>query len=281
MLEQMKAVVYISMLFLLFACNDSELEQLKLENTHLKTEKSKQDSILNTISITYGDIDSNAKIIDKKKQLINDLVHKGKLSEQEKEIILAEMDSINMLIEENRNQVTQLEGSLNDSSSASLGLKNVVRSMDDKISIEDNKVTEMKQDLAQVSKDFSELFEEYVYKEVENMEMKEQLSSQAKELKQAQQKLDQAKEKLHAAWYVIGTSDQLKAKGLIYKKGFFDDQEVNEDFDKSQFKKVDISELMEILLDSKKSRNHDYTPFRVLRNSGNQEEGKQVGHYQS
>ena len=40
---------------------------------------------------------------------------------------------------------------------------------------------------------------------------------------------------------------------LIYKKGFFDDQEVNEDFDKSQFKKVDIFELKEILLDSKKA----------------------------
>ena len=129
----------------------------------------------------------------------------------------------------------------------------MVKSMDDKNLIEDDHLNEMKSDLAQVSKDFSDLFEEYIYKEVENLEMQEKLSAQKAELDQAKEKLDQAKAKLLSGYYVIGTKDELTSKGLISKGGFFDGEEINEDFDKSQFKKVNIHDFKDILLDTRKA----------------------------
>ena len=246
----LKAVKYIAIVLILASCNNAELENCQSENKSLLAAKAVQDSMLSSISQTYTQIDSNASIIARKKAYINELAAKGKLTKEDKEAILAQMDSINMLMSLNKEKVASLQGGLNDASLQS-SFKAMLDGMDAKNEMEDVKLGDMKKDLAQVSRDFSELFEEYVYKEVENLEMKEQLSDAARELQEAQERLDQAKEQLQSGWYVIGTKEELQSKGLIYKKGFFDNKSVNEDFDKSQFKKVNIHELKEIILDSR------------------------------
>ena len=86
------------------------------------------------------------------------------------------------------------------------------------------------------------------------MEMREKLSSAAQELEAAQKDLEMAQEKLNTGWYVVGTKGQLMEKGLVFKKGFFDDGDMSENVDKSLFKKVDIHELNEIILDSRKAK---------------------------
>jgi len=236
---------------MLFSCGSDPCDQCQSENEQLKAEKVRQDSILNSFSKAYSEIDSTSLIIEGKKSKINEMAQKGRLTEEDKIIILAEMDTINTLLENNKSRVSDLQGDVDGGLQE--GFRYMVKSMDEKNSAEDLGLDEMKQDLAQISRDFSELFEDYVYKEVENMEMREKLSSTAKELEDAQQKLDQAKEKLRSGWYVIGEKEELKEKGLIYNKGFFDNKEVNEDFDKSQFRKVNIYELKEIILDARKA----------------------------
>lgn len=249
----MRAVLYFFCVFLLFSCgNNEELSNCQKENEKLQLEKAKQDSLMQMVSRTYSKIDSTSIVIARKKAEINELGKKSKLTKSEKELILAKMDTINQLMNENRNRVTTLQGGLSENNQDE-GFKFILQSMEDKNENEDLHLTDMKKDLAQVSKDFSDLFEEYIYKEVENNEMKEQLSSAEKELQDAQAKLDLAKEKLQSGWYVIGTKEDLEAKGLIFHKGFFDNKAINEDFDKSQFKKVDIYDLKEVLLDARKA----------------------------
>jgi hypothetical protein len=246
----LKAVYIIAAVLLAASCNNAELENCQHEVVSLKHEMLVRDSVMNSISSSYAEIDSNSKIISAKKEYINEIARKGKLTPEDKEIILSELDTINMLMSKNRDKVSTLQGRLSDES-LQVGFKSMLESMDEKNVIEHVKLDDMKKELIQVSHDFSDLFEDYVYKEVENMEMKEKLTSATKELQEAQEKLYQAKEKLQSAYYVIGTKDELEAKGLIFKKGFFDSKEVNEDFDRSQFKKVDINELKEILLDAR------------------------------
>lgn len=238
---------------LLFSCSgDQSLQQCELEKQELIAQKHIQDSVLSSVTKVYGAIDSTSRVIAQKKSKINGLAKSGKLNQDQKIYILAEMDTINALLAANKARVSSLQGNTGTG-----GLEEaftfMVQSMDEKNSSEDLKLNDMKRDLAQVSRDFSDLFEDYVYKEAENMEMKEQLSSTAAELEAAQRKLDMAKEKLQSGWYVIGTTDELKAKGLVYKKGFFEGDEVNEDFDLSQFKKVNIYDLKEIILDARKA----------------------------
>ncbi len=248
--KQMKAVATISVLLLLFSCNSDQYDQCKKENDQLKAEKIHQDSILSGISIAYHEIDSTSKVIDLKKSMINELALKKNLSQKDKEIILAQMDTINFLLDQNKTRVSGLEGNLDSGSED--GFKHMVKSMNEKNTAEDDGLIEMKNELAQISIDFHELFEEYVYKEAENMEIQEQLSSTTKELEEAKEKLGEAKEKLYSAWYIIGEEEELKEKGLVHKKGFFDNKEINDNFDKSHFKKINIYELKEILLDAKK-----------------------------
>lgn len=250
----MKSLLFVVLTILLLSCdNDPALDQCKTENERLISENAKNDSIMHSLTNTYKEIDSVSALISDKKGKINTMAKKGKLSAEDKKYILAEMDTINSLLEINRNKVSALEGHVN-SVGLEEGFKYMVQSMEDKNSNEDFLLGDMKKDLAQVSKDFSDLFEDYVYKEAENMEMKEKLSSAAQELQSAQAKLDMASEKLKSGWYIIGTNEELRAKGLVYKDGLFSSQAVNEDFDRSQFKKIDIFDLKEIMLDAKKAR---------------------------
>jgi chromosome segregation ATPase len=248
-----KAPIYCIAFVLLLSCgSEVELESLKKENAELKTQNAESDSIMNQILDAYNDIDSTTRLIQEKKAFINNMAKKSHLTKSDKELVLAEMDTINMLLDMNRSKVSDLEENLENVSSGAKAADIVLQSMNEKNTYADDEVVDMKKDLAQISKDFSELFEEYVYKEAENMEMKEQLTSAAEKLELAQGKLDEAQEKLESAWYVVGTKDELKAKGIVYKKGFFDNNSVNEDFDHSQFKKVNIYEFKEIILNVKK-----------------------------
>jgi len=243
--------IAVSLIFIACNSNEAEITRLKIENSSLKKEKITNDSIMLSLSKTHNEIDSNLQLIEKKKADISALAKKRKLSKEEKEFILAEMDSINQLLLSNRDKVEDLDSSLKGEQRSHLGLSQLIASMDDKNLNSNHKLEEMKSDLATVSADFSELFEDYVYKEVENLQMKEQLSSQIQELEAAQKKLDEAKKQLNSAYYIVGTTSELKGKGLILKKGFFDENNMSQDFDKTQFKKIDIHELKEIILDSK------------------------------
>ncbi len=244
----MKALAYIIAVIVLFSCNNEQFEQCKEENERLIAEKNRRDSVIRNLSRSYARIDSVSIVIATKKAYINELAISNPLTREIKDEIIAQIDTINMLMDENKSTVTALS-----KSGLEEGFKYMVQSMDEKNSYDDSGVNDMKKDLAAVSKDFSDLFEEFVYQEAENIEMKGQLSSKEAELAAAQERLEAVKEKLHSGWYIIGTRDDLKEKGLIYKKGIFDIKEVNKDFDKSLFKKVDIYELKEVLLDAKRA----------------------------
>ncbi|HAW52119.1 MAG TPA: hypothetical protein DCX54_07310 [Flavobacteriales bacterium] len=120
-------------------------------------------------------------------------------------------------------------------------------------SAEDEGIESMKRELVQISSDFSELFENYVYQEAENLEMQEKLSSASSELKAAQENLQSAQERLYSGWYVMGTKDELKSKGIVYTTGLLANKEVNEDFDRNLFKKVNTLDFKELILNGKKA----------------------------
>jgi len=238
----------------LISCNPNDADLLKLqrENDSLHTILNQNDSLRNTIITTYGDIEFNLTLIETKKTHINNLALKGKLSKDDKEIILMEMDSINLLLGINKEIVYLLENSIPEEEAKKAGLSHIIQGMTAKNNAEDEGLIDLKKDLVQISSDFSDLFEDYIYQEAENLEMKEKLSSASSELKSAQEKLESTKEKLYTAWYVLGSKDELKSKGIIYSSGFLSNKEVNEDFDKSLFRKINILDFKELLLEGKK-----------------------------
>ena len=230
--------------------DNEELVECRSDNSRLLSEITLRDSAMASITTAYAVIDSISEKISLKKTFIISLARKKKLSKADKKAILAEIDTINRLMDLNKNKVSSLQGELTQEGLAE-GFKLVLQGMDDRNNLEVLQLSTMKTDLAQVSKDFNDLFEEFIYKEAENIEMKEQLSAKEQELMASEQRLEAAKEKLQSAWYVIGTKEELTSRGLIFKKGFFDNKEVNEDFDKTQFKKINIYDLKEIILDAK------------------------------
>ena len=232
--------------------NDDSCNKVMQENDSLRHILAENDSVMNTISGAYGEIEKNVVRIEAKKALINEMAGKKKLTKAEKELILAEMDSIQSLLQLNRERVSDLEGNVSGNGNLA-GMEHIIKGMNEMNESEDLGVKQMKRDLAQISQDFSDLFEEFVYTEAENMEMKEQLSSKAAELEAAKARLESTKERLYSGWYVVGTDEELKAKGIVYTKGLFGSADVNQDFDKSQFRKVNILDFKEIILNGRKA----------------------------
>ena len=96
----MRIILLLLAVGVLISCssNDSELQQLQRENETLKTQLNEVDSLLSDINATYGDIATNLGLIEVKKQHINDLATQGKLTEEDKNLILEEMESIQDLL---------------------------------------------------------------------------------------------------------------------------------------------------------------------------------------
>ncbi|MEQ8324130.1 MAG: hypothetical protein RIC15_04715 [Vicingaceae bacterium] len=240
---------------LLASCsgNDAEVKRLQGENDSLRTLLTKSDSTMNSISETYGEIEKNAERIEGKKALINKLATRGRrLTKQQKEYILLELDSINQLLEVNRQKVAELEIASSTGGQVA-GMDHIIKSMNEINTAENKGLDNMKRDLAQISSDFSDLFEDYVYTEAENLEIKEQLSSTSSQLEEAQAKLESTQQRLYTAWYVVGTKEELKAKGIVYTSGLFANKDVNEDFDKKLFRKINTLDFKEIILSGKKA----------------------------
>lgn len=251
----MKISVLILAVGVLVSCNsvDPKLEKLQKENDSLFSVLNHGDSVMNSIHVIYGDIESNLSKIESKKARINELANRKKLSKEDKELIMIEMDSISQLLSTNKLKVATLENTVTKEEADKAGLGHIIKGMNAENSAEDEGIESMKRELVQISSDFSELFENYVYQEAENLEMQEKLSSASSELKAAQENLQSAQERLYSGWYVMGTKDELKSKGIVYTTGLLANKEVNEDFDRNLFKKVNTLDFKELILNGKKA----------------------------
>lgn len=230
----------------LFACNNEAKRQAFLAdslahvNASISTELKEKDSILTTKEAAMGEfiesfneIQENLNQIKSKEKIIS-TNQTGELKKSDKDQVLSDIQTIYDLLNKNKQKVSSLSSKLKASNLKIEALELAVTNLTNQLVEKETEIAELQNQLEKLSADFSTLNIKY---------------------NQEKQASDQKTEKLNTAYYIVGTTKELKASGAITKEGGFIGlgkvAELNSTLNPGYFNKVDISKVKDIPIGGK------------------------------
>ena len=244
----MKRII-IALLILPFfiACNQKELEQLKADKVQLtETLKQKEVSINDFVS-TLNSIEENLEIIKEKEKIV--AVASETPTKSQKQKIAKNIASINNLIEQNNAKIAELDKKLKSSWYQNSKLRKLTERLKADVAQKEADIAAMKEQIAQLDIKVEGLNSDVNKLNTAVTELTTENADQAKTI-------SERTTSMNTAYYVVGSTSELKAKNVISTKGgiigIASAKVLNENADTKEFKKIDITETTLIPVDGKK-----------------------------
>lgn len=242
----MKKFIYLIPVILMFvACNNKEMDKLKLENQKLMVETNAKDSVINDFFGSFDEIESNLGIIKSKEGMITESTSKNnEISQDARQRINEDIQMINDLMEKNKQAIASLKNKLKSSNMKIKKLEEMLARYEQQLLDKDVEIGKLKEQLLNLN--FT----------VEN------LSASIDTLKRTntakEEMISQKTEEINTAYYALGTEKELKENKVISKSGGFigigRSQKVQQDFNPEYFKKIDITKVTTINIGGKKAK---------------------------
>lgn len=229
------------------ACNQKELKQLR-EQTQQLTEMAKQkDSTINDFIESLNAIEENLDIIKEKEKII--AVNSENPNQSQKQKIASDLSSINNLLEQNKTKIEDLESKLNNSWSQNSKLRKLTDRLKTELEAKEGEINVLNDKVAKLNIEVENLNGQVNELSGTVMALNTENESKAKVI-------ENKTTELNTAYYVFGTSRELQEKHIITKDGGFigigKTAVLNEDFNASEFKKIDITKVTNIPVTGKK-----------------------------
>lgn len=242
-LKNVKTIVLVSVLVLLFSCKNEEMENkiadLENQNTELNSGSIEKDNQIETYIQSLNEIQDNLSAIKEKQKIVTSSFNmgNGELNTNVKDMIINDMGLINNLLEENKQKLASLTSRLKKSNLKITELEKMIENMASQLQEKDAEIVSLQTQLANANEQLKVLFEEY------NTRL-EEIGTQT--------------DKLNTAYFCFGTSKELKEKGVLTKEGGFigigKSEKLSADFNKDYFTQIDITLVKSVDLKSKKAK---------------------------
>lgn len=242
-----KTLIYSFFLFSLIACQeekkeaasdatDPEIEKLKEENEKLKSELGTRDETINETMRLFNEIEDNLSAIRQKENIINlSRNNDPEFQQDQKERIVEEIQLINSLLEENKNKVSALRAKLSKADSKIGEMDKMIENMVQKMKEQEDMIAELRDELSKYDIAMAEL---------------------TATLNETMATVEDQQSEMNKAWFVFGTTKELKEHGVVTKEGGFIGLgkivKLREDFNQDYFTQIDITKTKEIPLGAKK-----------------------------
>ena len=232
----------------LFACNTEEkkraafvADSLSHENIVINNELKEKDSLLNTKEAamtefiqSFNEIQENLNEIKTKEKIISTSSGDTEFRKSDKEQVISDIQMIYDMLNKNKQKVANLSKKLKASNLKSGQLELAVTNLTNQLLEKESEITELKNNLEKLSVDFTNLNVKYNQEKAES---------------------DLKTEKLNTAFYVVGTTKELKNNGVITKEGGFIGigkvAELSSTLNSDYFTKVDITKATDIPVSGK------------------------------
>lgn len=215
--------------------NSEEGDSVNAEIKKLQTELRQKDSAINQSIRMFNEIEENLSAIANKQGVINLNAKDPELAEGERSKIIEEITSINTLLQENKEKVNILRSKLQKADVKIGELEKMLERMIKDVAEKENTIAELREELAKYDIAMDEL---------------------TATLNEKDEVIAEKDDEINKAFYVIGTSKELKEQGIITKTGGFIGigklMKLKEDFNKDYFTQIDILKTKEITLGNKK-----------------------------
>lgn len=226
--------------------NSDEYKTLKAERDSLLQVTSQNDTDISDLMATINEVNANFdKIKEAEKYLTVQSQSKGEMSKDVKNQISDNFQMINDILKKNKSDIEALNKKLKNATGQAAQLKQTVANLNAELERRSAAIVELRDALATRDAQIAKLTGtvEKLSTDVQDLSTKTEEQSH---------KIKEQDKELNTAYYIFGTSKELK-EAKIVTGGFLSSNKVlNESIDKSIFVKVDIREVQEIPVYAKK-----------------------------
>jgi len=227
-----------------------ENARLKAKNDSLLALGFQKDTTVMEFVRAFNEIQSNLDSIKMKENIIGQNTKGGtEVQASAREQITGDINSIYEMLQKNRATVASLQKKLKASNTKNAELEAMIDNLNKSIVEKDAQIAELKDQLGKLNIKVTDLSNQVAT-------LNTNVDNLSAENKAKQQAIEEKTAALNTAYYVIGTTKELKDKNVIDKKGGFigiGRTKSIKDFDKSNFTKVDITAFTEIPVNKKKA----------------------------
>ncbi len=263
----MKRIIFALLILPFFvACNQKEIKQLKEDNLQLTNAANQKEVAINDFVATLNSIQENLDIIKEKENIV--VVNSENPDKSQKQKITSTLTSINNILEQNRLKIAELDKKLKNSWYKNSKLRKLTTRLKTDIAKKEADIIILKEQIADL-----DIKVEGLTTDVENLNttVTDLTAQNAESAKLIEEKTNN----LNTAYYLIGTSSELKLKQVISKKGGIigigSATVLNDNFDTKEFKQIDIRETALIPITGKKVElitTHPQGSFKIEEGKG-------------
>lgn len=228
--------------------NSDEYKAVQAERDSLLQVANQTNSELSETNSLINDIEENFKQIrEAEKYLTLESKNKGEMSRDTKNRVKDNFEMINDILKKNKADIEKLNKKLNGSSGQISGLKATVDRLNKELSERANTIVELQASLATRDAQIALLQTNIDTLSQNVVELSEQTAEQASKIK------EQDKE-LNTAYYMFGTSKELKEAKVVSGGFLVSPKILNEGIEKSKFIRIDIRDTKSVPVYDKKAK---------------------------
>lgn len=209
-------------------------DSLASDNDQLKGQLSEKEAAVQEFINAFNDIQANLDEIKEKEKIVSTSAQGGDVKSKEEQI-KQDIQSIYELMARNKARLSSLNKKLKTANTKIEGLEKMIATLEAQLNDKDVQIGELTNKIEQLNIELSNLTVNY-----ESLEQENEVKT----------------EKLNQAYYVIGTSKELKEKGIVTKEGGFvglgKTTNLKKDFNRDYFTKIDITQTVVIPIGAKK-----------------------------
>jgi hypothetical protein len=253
----MKKLIFFIIPIVFTMCNmgPSGKEKLQMNNDSLQRLVMQKDSAMYAVLGTFTSIEDNLQSIKEKEKIIQVTASATEDQETREEKINEDIQLIYKMMQDNKDKVLKLQKQLKNAHVKNKELEKIIETLQAKIIEKDAEIVRLTQDLLDMNIKVTELSYSVDTLKVANAAKQEVIQTQD--------------ENLNTAYYLIGSEKELKEMGVLDKKGSvlgLGTKNLNRDFKKEQFTKIDIRKVKSFKINAKKARivtNHPTSSYKI------------------
>ena len=227
------------------------------ERDSLRNIIDQKDNELNDLMGTFNEIQQGFDLINEAEGRVN-MMRMGAENNNSAENIRENMQFIQETLDENKRKIEALQSKLKSSSINSAKLKEAINSLTQQLTEKNAELEKLRAQLAEKDVKIEQLSGTVTNLQTENAQVKQQRDETAQIARNQDAQLN-------TAWYVFGTSKELKAEGILSKG-----EVLQGNYNKNYFTQIDIRKVNVIPLESKSASiltNHPAGSYTLLKDS--------------
>ncbi|MEL6191429.1 MAG: hypothetical protein AAFR66_05240 [Bacteroidota bacterium] len=271
MKKHMLLVVGLVGLMAFSSCNQKKLAQLETQNNELVRQNQVQDSMLTEFMTAFDQFEDNLSLIRERENLIEVNANDPEFRVSNKERITDGLEQINLLMEENRAIIDDLNGKVKNLGIKNRQLRNSIAKLTEKMEAKDQEILAMTDQLAAQEIKIDSLYtansQLAVAKDeltMRSVELSTKVDEQTSRLQAQEDELTAKTTVLNTGYYVAGNKKELKSLNVL------DGKRLDSRLASESFNRIDITQVERIPLEAKKVKlitSHPEGSYKFVKSS--------------